>query len=92
MSLEVIALNGGPEPAVIFKRKAKRFFGVGNLDGMPDADQVKKMNAFWRHVLDPIPGTISIRAWLENINSVDEYITLFHKNWCKDVIKTGALR
>lgn len=89
---EVIIAHGGPDAAVVFKRKAKRYFGVNNLDGLTDVEQIKRMNAFWRNLLDPIPNTVFIRAWLENINSIDEYITLFHKNWCSDVIKTGALR
>lgn len=92
LSKEIIQAHGGDVAANNFKCRAKTFFGVSNLDGMPEPEQIKRINQFWRQLLEPVPNTTFIRTWLEDSNNLNEYILLFNNNWCKDVITSGALR
>lgn len=75
-----------------FLAAGKRYFGVQNLSGLPDEDQIKKVNRFIRSTLEPIPNTTSTRAWLENGNNMNEYLYLFQVNWAKDIIQLGVFR
>lgn len=90
-TIDVLTEQGGPEVAQQFKRLIKKHTGINNLDGLPDADQIYRVNCFWKSLLEPIPNTTFIRSWLENGSNINEYILLFKMNWCKDVLASGAL-
>ncbi len=87
---EVFEEQAGTKTAGKFRREASLFFGVCNLDGIQSSDQIKKMNNFMKRRLEPIPNTTFIRAWLEDIDNIDEYIFHFKSNWCGDIIKIGV--
>ena len=88
---KIINEIAGKEAGTRFKYKAKKFLGIRDLGGMSEEEQIKKMNAFWRETLEPIPETTFIRSWLENSGNLDEYLDLFESEWAKDVIAVGAL-
>ena len=70
----------------------KKYFGIASLSGMPEEDQIKKMNRFMRDTLEPLPNTTAIRAWLENGNNMNEYLYLFKTNWATAIIQLGVFR
>lgn len=86
----VIEMQSDVKTAGKFRREAGIHFGVCNLDGIPSAEQVKKMNVFMKRKLELLPNTTFIRAWLEDIESFDEYIFHFKNSWCGDVIRIGV--
>lgn len=77
--------------ATFFNNRVKMYFGVSSLSGLPEHEQVKKMNEFWKQFLEPIPNTTFIRSWLTPCNSVAEYVHLFYHNWGIEVINLGVL-
>lgn len=88
----VLTSIGDEKAAKKFLALGKQYFGVANLAGMPDADQISKVNRFLRTTLEPIPNTTSIRAWLENGQNMQEYLYLFQTNWARDIIQLGVFK
>jgi hypothetical protein len=89
-SADALQEVGSQEVATRFKKEAKKFFGINNLDGLPPGEQIKKMNQFWRHKLEPVPNTTFIRSWLEDHDNMHEYMMFFERNWSREIVKLGV--
>lgn len=87
---EVMIERGGN--GIKFAIVAKHHFGVSSMDGLADKEQIKKMNKFLKKVLETIPNTTFIRSWLEDIDSMDEYLLHFKNSWARDLVILGVFR
>ena len=58
---------------------------------LTESDQIKKMNEFFRKTLVHISDTTTIRSWLEDIDSISEYVQNFEREWGQLYISSGAL-
>ena len=88
----IIKRHHGTDVAVAFQT---RFFtanpGFETLAGIPEAVQVRMMNAFWRNVLNLYADTLAIRAWLNDHLSARILLMDFENHWMGKVVQRGLI-
>ena len=89
---EVIHERHGKVRQSQFRVKAMDHFGRNPaFEENLESSQITLMNGFWRGRLAPLENSIHVRAWLEDCDSLDEWLNLCINNWLDDAIKLGAL-
>ena len=92
-SFEAISRSLGINSAIKFTELIRATNGGQDLslEKLPETEQIKLINIFWRKQLLVIPGTTGIRAWLCEGDSIAAYITAFEKHWVHDLQVIGLL-
>lgn len=73
-----------------FRADVKRTYGISRLHGMPQVDQIRWINRYWRQKFGPMAGTMQLRQWIEDISDTNEYLNVFRAHWMNKVYQTGV--
>lgn len=73
-----------------FRKDVKRTYGLDRLYGLPEHEQIRWINRYWRQKFSPMADTVELRSWVEDITDTNEYIHLFRTYWMEKVYRTGV--